>query len=103
MRATNLTGYLEMDSKALDWSPSHRAVGKFYRGLVIGTVKRQAQRAGIGMPEVAIYDSPDINAFATGIRRNHALIAVSTGLWQSMGQDEVAAVLAHPGTDSRGG
>ncbi len=47
------------------------------------------------MPEVAIYDSPDINAFATGIRRNHALAAVSTGLLQFMGQDEVEAVLAH--------
>ena len=47
------------------------------------------------MPEVDIYDSPDINAFATGLRRNHALIAVSTGLLQFMGQDEVEAVLAH--------
>ncbi|MFQ5759701.1 MAG: protease HtpX [Acidiferrobacterales bacterium] len=59
------------------------------------TVKRQAQRSNIGMPEVAIYDSPDMNAFATGMRRNHALVAVSTGLLQSMGQDEVEAVLAH--------
>ena len=70
---------------------------------LLETVKRQAQRAGIGMPEVAIYDSPDINAFATGIRLNHALVADSTGLLQSMGQDEVEAVLTHPGTDSRGG
>ncbi len=62
---------------------------------LLETVKRQVQRVGIGMPEVAIYDSPDINAFATGVRRNHALIAVSTGLLQFMGQDEVEAVLAH--------
>jgi len=59
------------------------------------TVKRQAQRAGIGTSEVAIHDSLDMNAFATGMRRNHALVAVSTGLLQSMGQDEVEAVLAH--------
>jgi len=44
------------------------------------TVRRQAELAGIGMPEVAIYDSPDINAFATGMSRNNALVAVSTGL-----------------------
>ncbi|MEE9596277.1 MAG: M48 family metalloprotease [Acidiferrobacterales bacterium] len=59
------------------------------------TVKCQAQRAGIGTSEVATYDSLDMNAFATGMRRNHALVAVSTGFLQSMGQDEVEAVLAH--------
>ncbi len=59
------------------------------------TVKRQARRAGIGTSEVATYDSLDMNAFATGMRRNHALVAVSTGFLQSMGQDEVEAVLAH--------
>lgn len=59
------------------------------------TVRRQAQKAGIGMPEVAIFDSPDVNAFATGMRRNNALVAVSTGLLRSMNQDEAEAVLAH--------
>jgi heat shock protein HtpX len=59
------------------------------------TVKRQAQKAGIGMPEVAIYDAPDMNAFATGMSRNNALVAVSTGLMHSMSRDEVEAVLAH--------
>lgn len=59
------------------------------------TVKRQAQKAGIGMPEVAIYDAPAPNAFATGMNRNNALVAVSTGLLQAMNQDEVEAVLAH--------
>ncbi len=62
---------------------------------LLDTVRHQAQRAGIGMPEVAIYNAPDMNAFATGARRNHALVAVSTGLLQSMRRDEVEAVLAH--------
>ncbi len=59
------------------------------------TVQRQAQQAGIGMPEVAIYDSPDMNAFATGARRDSALVAVSTGLLQRMDRREVEAVLGH--------
>jgi len=59
------------------------------------TVRRQAQQAGIGMPEVGIFQSPDPNAFATGMRRNHALVAVSSGLLQSMNADEVEAVLGH--------
>ena len=59
------------------------------------TVQRQAQAAGIGMPEVAIYDAPDMNAFATGMFRNSALVAVSTGLLAAMKRDEVEAVLAH--------
>jgi len=58
-------------------------------------VERQARQAGIGMPEVAIYDAPDPNAFATGMRRNAALVAVSTGLLRSMKRSEVEAVLAH--------
>ena len=62
---------------------------------LVGTVQRQAQQAGIEMPEVAIYDAPDMNAFATGMRRNSALVAVSTGLLRGMKQDEVEAVLAH--------
>lgn len=59
------------------------------------TVKRQAEMAGIGMPEVAIYDAPDMNAFATGMSRNNALVAVSTGLLNTMTKDEAEAVLAH--------
>lgn len=62
---------------------------------LVDTVARQAQQAGIGMPEVAIYHSPQPNAFATGMNRNNALVAVSSGLMQSMTQDEVEAVLAH--------
>ena len=62
---------------------------------LVNTVQRQAQVAGIGMPEVAVYDSPEVNAFATGARRNNALVAVSTGLLNRLGKDEIEAVLAH--------
>ncbi len=62
---------------------------------LVETVRRQADRAGIGMPEVAIYDAPDVNAFATGMSRNNALVAVSTGLLNSMTRDEAEAVLGH--------
>ncbi|TAJ53601.1 MAG: protease HtpX [Nevskiaceae bacterium] len=62
---------------------------------LLQTVERQARAAGIGMPEVAIYDSPEPNAFATGMNKNSALVAVSTGLLRSMKQEEVEAVLGH--------
>lgn len=62
---------------------------------LLETITRQSQLAGIGMPEVAIYQSPDMNAFATGWNRNNALVAVSTGLLQQMRQNEVEAVLGH--------
>lgn len=62
---------------------------------LLSTVERQARQAGIETPEVAVYDSPDMNAFATGARRNAALVAVSTGLLRNMPKDEVEAVLAH--------
>ena len=62
---------------------------------LLGAVERQSRQAGIETPEVAIYPSPDLNAFATGARRNAALVAVSTGLLQNMPRDEVEAVLAH--------
>ena len=62
---------------------------------LLGAVERQSRQAGIETPEVAIYPSPDLNAFATGARRNAALVAVSTGLLQGMPRDEVEAVLAH--------
>ena len=62
---------------------------------LVSTVERLSRQAGIDTPEVAIYDSPDMNAFATGARRNSALVAVSTGLLQGMQKDEVEAVLAH--------
>ena len=62
---------------------------------LLETVERQASQAGIEMPEVAIYQSPDVNAFATGMSRNNALVAVSTGLIENMKMDEAEAVLAH--------
>lgn len=62
---------------------------------LVETVRQQAKAAGIGMPEVAIYDAPDPNAFATGARRDAALVAVSTGLLRNMNRDSVEAVLAH--------
>ncbi|HHH36488.1 MAG TPA: protease HtpX [Gammaproteobacteria bacterium] len=62
---------------------------------LVETVRRQARQAGIGMPEVAIYDSPDMNAFATGMRRDNALVAVSTGLLHTMSREEAEAVLGH--------
>ena len=62
---------------------------------LVNTVRNQAQQAGIGMPEVGVFDSPQPNAFATGARRDAALVAVSTGLLKSMSQQEAEAVLAH--------
>lgn len=62
---------------------------------LMNVVSRQSQQAGIKMPQVAIYHAPDINAFATGARRDASLVAVSTGLLQSMSQDEAEAVIAH--------
>ncbi|MBK9362854.1 MAG: protease HtpX [Rubrivivax sp.] len=66
--------------------PTHR--------WIVGTVQGFAQKAGIGMPEVAIYDG-EPNAFATGAFKNSALVAVSTGLLQSMNREEVEAVIGH--------
>ncbi|KMT64024.1 protease HtpX [Catenovulum maritimum] len=62
---------------------------------LISTVKRHAQQAGIGMPEVALYQSPDMNAFATGANKNNALVAISTGLLENMSQQEAEAVIGH--------
>jgi heat shock protein HtpX len=62
---------------------------------LVQTVEHQAQKAGIRMPEVAVFDSPDPNAFATGWNKNDALVAVSTGLLHHMNEDEVEAVLGH--------
>jgi len=62
---------------------------------LIDIVARQASQAGIGMPEVGIFQTPESNAFATGMSRNSALVAVSTGLLQNMNADEVEAVVGH--------
>ena len=62
---------------------------------LVDTVRRQAQQSGLPMPDVAIYHSDDVNAFATGATKNNALVAVSTGLLNNMTRDEAEAVLAH--------
>jgi heat shock protein HtpX len=62
---------------------------------LLTSVAKLAQQAGIGMPEVGIFQAPEVNAFATGMNRNNALIAVSTGLLQRMSNDEIEAVLGH--------
>ena len=62
---------------------------------LLNTVRQHAQNAGIGMPEVALYDAPEMNAFATGMSKNHALVAVSTGLLRSMNREQISAVLGH--------
>jgi heat shock protein HtpX len=62
---------------------------------LVGTVQKLAEQAGIGMPEVGVFDSPVPNAFATGARRDHALVAVSTGLLRAMTEEEITAVLGH--------
>ena len=62
---------------------------------LVETVQKQSQQAGINMPEVAIFDTPDINAFATGPSRNKALVAVSSGLLSAMTKDEAEAVIGH--------
>jgi heat shock protein HtpX len=62
---------------------------------LVGVVQQHAQRVGVGMPEVGIFDSPEPNAFATGANRNAALVAVSTGLLQRMNREEITAVLGH--------
>ena len=62
---------------------------------LLNTVRRQAEASRIKMPEVGVYEAPEINAFATGMNKNNALVAVSTGLLRSMQREEVEAVLAH--------
>ena len=62
---------------------------------LVDTIRKYADDAGIGMPEVGIYDAPDVNAFATGMTRNSSLVAVSSGLLQQMKRNEAEAVLGH--------
>src|SRR5689334_11391410 len=82
--AKNMTGAVVIEQPS---DPTER--------WLVETVRRHAERVGIGMPEVAIYDAPDLNAFATGMDRDNSLVAVSTGLLHNMSKDEVEGVLAH--------
>lgn len=89
---------LAISKKAAKWSTGAQVIERPRNSTeqwLMATVQRHAQAAGIGMPEVAIFDSPAPNAFATGARRDHALVAVSTGLLRNMRQNEVDAVLGH--------
>lgn len=89
---------LAMSKHIAKWSTGARVIDRprdAAEAWLVETVARQAREAGIGMPEVAVYDSPEMNAFATGMDRNHALVAVSTGLLAGMRRDEVEAVLGH--------
>lgn len=89
---------LAMSKVAARWSTGARVIEQPANDTeqwLLATVRKHAQAAGIGMPDVAIFDSPAPNAFATGARRNSALVAVSTGLLQHMRPNEVEAVLGH--------
>ena len=87
---------VQVDGQAQPPARGHHPAAQCDRGLAgRDRAAPGAAQAGIGMPEVAIYDSPDMNAFATGARRDTALVAVSTGLLQRMSRPEVEAVLGH--------
>ena len=88
---------LLMSKPMAKWSTGAQVIGQPANGTerwLVDTVRKLSERAGIGMPEVAVYDG-EPNAFATGAFKNSALVAVSTGLLANMDQDEVEAVLGH--------
>ncbi len=89
---------LAMSKTAAKWTTGARVIeqpANATEAWLVNRVQRHATAAGIGMPEVAIYESPEPNAFATGARRNAALVAVSSGLLQHMRENEIDAVLGH--------
>src|SRR5690348_7161790 len=89
---------LAMSKSIAKWTTGARVIGQPRDGderWLFEVVRHHAEKAGIGMPEIAIYDGPEMNAFATGASRNHALVAVSTGLLHGMNREEVDAVLGH--------
>lgn len=89
---------LAMSKSIAKWSTGARVIREprtETEAWLVRTVEKLARQAGIGMPEVAIFDASEMNAFATGMRRNAALVAVSAGLLEGMRRDEVEAVLGH--------
>jgi len=89
---------LATSKMAAKWTTGARVIeqpANSTESWLVAAVQSHATKAGIAMPEVAIFESPQPNAFATGPRRNNSLVAVSTGLLQNMRQNEVDAVLAH--------
>ena len=95
-RLVHLARDVEVDREDVGPRAGHRpSRATRPRRWLVDTVRSHAEKAGIGMPEVAIYDAPEMNAFATGMSKNNALVAVSTGLLQSMDREQVDAVLGH--------
>ena len=89
---------LAMSKRSAKWMTGAKVLTQTEKPLeqwLVSTVEKQSTAVGIGMPEVAIYDAPEVNAFATGMNKNSALVAVSTGLLRKMDRDEIEAVLAH--------
>jgi len=89
---------LAMSKWSAKWMTKARVISQPANEMerwLLETVSAQSKRAYIGMPEVAIYDAPEINAFATGMNKNASLVAVSTGLLEKMTRDEIEAVLGH--------
>jgi heat shock protein HtpX len=89
---------LAMSKTIAKWTTGAKVIGQpanSTESWLVNAVQKHATAAGIGMPDVAIYDSPEPNAFATGARRNSALVAVSSGLMRNMRENEIDAVLAH--------
>ncbi len=89
---------LAMSKWSAKWMTKARVIAQPANEMerwLLETVATQSKRAYIGMPEVAIYDAPEINAFATGMNKNASLVAVSTGLLEKMTRDEIEAVLGH--------
>jgi len=89
---------LAMSKWSAKWMTKARVIAQPANEMerwLLETVAAQSKRAYIGMPEVAIYDAPEINAFATGMNKNASLLAVSTGLLEKMTRDEIEAVLGH--------
>ena len=95
-RILHLPGYLQMVGETAHRRAGHRPPRATRpKRWLLKTVRMQAQKAGIRPPEVAVYDSPEINAFATGANRNKALVAVSSGLLNRLQRGELEAVLGH--------
>ena len=89
---------LMLSKKIAKWSTKAQIIeqpGNQSEKWLVDTVARLSEKAGIGMPDVAVFPSPEPNAFATGASRNKALVAVSIGLLENMNRDEVEAVLGH--------
>jgi heat shock protein HtpX len=89
---------LMLSKKIAKWSTKAQIIeqpGNQSEKWLVDTVARLSEKAGIGMPDVAVFPSPEPNAFATGASRNKALVAVSVGLLENMNRDEVEAVLGH--------